>query len=116
MMRWWKRMWRHGETLWHVLRGQVYRAETVEWLPPLTQLHQARVYLVGEVGAPWQAAFLCPCGCRSLIQLNLLPDAKPRWQYRLARWGEVTLAPSVWRNMGCRSHFVMRKGRIRWCL
>jgi hypothetical protein len=25
------------------------------------------------------------------------------------------LYPSVWRKGGCRSHFIMRKGRIRWC-
>ena len=114
-MRWWKRKLAQGEDLWRVLRGQVYRAVNVEELPAENALHQARVYLVGEVGEEWKAAFLCPCGCRALIQLNLLPETRPRWLYHLATWQEVTLRPSVWRKTGCRSHFIMRKGRIRWC-
>ena len=114
-MRWLDRIRAQGEDLWRVLRGQVYRAETVDEVPPARALHQARVYLVGEEGEPWQAAFLCPCGCRALIQLNLLSETRPRWTYRLGFWGVVTLSPSVWRKQGCRSHFFMRKGRIKWC-
>lgn len=114
-MRWLDRIRAQGETLWRVLRGQVYRAETVDEVPPANVLHQARVYLVGEEGEPWQAAFLCPCGCLSLIQLNLLPETRPRWVLRLGFWNVVTLSPSVWRKQGCRSHFFMRKGRIQWC-
>lgn len=110
-----KRIHAYGQDLWQVLRGQVYRAEVVDDLPDLATLHQAKVYFVGEEGQPWQAAFLCPCGCCSLIQLNLLPEARPCWSHRLASWGEVSLYPSVWRKGGCRSHFIMRKGRIRWC-
>ena len=73
------------------------------------------VYLVGEGGDPWFAVFGCPCGCGDLIKLSLLPNERPRWSARGHWTGTVSLAPSVWRQVGCKSHFWMRKGRIRWC-
>lgn len=73
------------------------------------------VYLVGEGGHLWFAAFVCPCGCGELVQLNLLPDARPRWSAERHPDGTVTIAPSVWRVAGCRSHFFLRRGRVEWC-
>ncbi|MGD9420073.1 MAG: DUF6527 family protein [Verrucomicrobiota bacterium JB025] len=59
---------------------------------------------------------LCPCGCGCLIHLNLLFDlSRPRWDVRQEADGSATITPSIWRNNGCRSHFVLRHGRIRWC-
>jgi hypothetical protein len=73
------------------------------------------VYVLGENGYRWSAAFRCPCGCGATVQLNLLPEARPRWTLTVHDDRSVSLRPSVWRNAGCRSHFVMRHGRIEWC-
>lgn len=36
------------------------------------------VYAVIEEGEPWQAAMLCPCGCKAQIHLSLLPGDRGR--------------------------------------
>lgn len=89
-----------------------YRAKFVEDLPD--QLDKRRVYLVGEKGAAWQAALLCPCGCEANIQLSLVERDNPSWRATVAHGGLVTLHPSIWRIRDCRAHFFIRHGRIAW--
>lgn len=72
-------------------------------------------YLLREAGEDWQASMLCPCGCGSIIELNLLTDERPVWHATIEADKTLTLKPSVWRHVGCRSHFIMRRGRIVWC-
>jgi hypothetical protein len=79
------------------------------------KLDHARVYLAGEGDNLWAAAMICPCGCGDVIELNLLKQARPCWSVQEHSDGTVTLAPSVWRQKGCRSHFLLRHGRIDWC-
>jgi len=88
------------------------RAEEVEDLPD--EFGDDRVYLIGEDGLWWSAAFTCPCGCEAVIQLSLVPNDRPRWRAEVAENGVISLFPSVWRTKGCRSHFVVRDGKIRW--
>lgn len=90
-----------------------FRFEKVENLPPL--LSDKKLYLIGDADCEWAAAMLCPCGCRSIIHLSLAPDSRPSWRFREHRDGTVSLLPSVWRTVGCRSHFVLYKGCIIWC-
>ena len=71
-----------------------------------------RVYVIGENGHSWHATLLCPCGCGERLSLNLLPDDSPCWVL-LDDGGVPTLHPSIWRRVGCRSHFFLRGGRIR---
>lgn len=73
------------------------------------------VYLIGEGEYLWSAAFLCPCDCGELVQLNLLPKSRPRWAVVRHPDGSVTVSPSVWRVAGCKSHFFLRRGKIEWC-
>lgn len=75
----------------------------------------ATVYLVGEGGHLWFVVFVCPCGCGELVQLNLLPDSRPRWSAERHPDGTVSVSPSVWRTAGCRSHFFLRRGLVEWC-
>src|ERR1700740_136421 len=73
------------------------------------------VYLIGEGGLEWSAIMMCPCGCRETIRLNLIPASdRPVWKIRREKNGTATITPSVWRQVGCRSHFVLRSGEIRW--
>ena len=74
------------------------------------------VYVVGEQGNEWLAAFYCPCGCKAEIHLNMLCcDDRPTWSVSEDFRRRATLIPSVWRNIGCKSHFLVTNGRIRWC-
>lgn len=89
----------------HVIRG-------VAELPE--QPATGTLYLVGE-GQAWSAGLVCPCGCGKLIQLSMLQDEFPKWSVEVTFWGLPTVEPSVWRTSGCRSHFFLQKGKIRWC-
>jgi len=73
------------------------------------------VYIAGEGPNVWAASLVCPCGCEEIIELNLLPQARPRWSFTEHKNGAITLEPSVWRRSGCRSHFILRDGLIHWC-
>lgn len=73
------------------------------------------LYILNEDGDPWQATMICPCGCNAVLEMNLVPDEKAVWLAKVEKDGTGTLHPSVWRQVGCRSHFFIRNGRIRWC-
>jgi hypothetical protein len=89
-----------------------FEASVSEKFP--TVLSPANSYLVGEQ-KPWSAALVCPCGCKDVIQLSLLPNDSPKWTATSDRKGMPTLSPSVWRTTGCRSHFFLRQGSIVRC-
>ncbi len=56
----------------------------------------------------------CPCGCGDTLIINLDRRAGKAWRlYRLR--GRLSLYPSVWRDTGCQSHFIIWRGRIFWC-
>jgi hypothetical protein len=55
----------------------------------------------------------CPCGCGDEISVNLDPRTGPAWRtYQTARG--FTLFPSIWRESGCKSHFIIWEDRILW--
>ena len=72
------------------------------------------LYVVGERGEDWYAAMVCPCGCRAVLELNLVPSGRPCWKLTTHHDESPSLFPSVWRQVGCRAHFFMRQGRIVW--
>jgi hypothetical protein len=69
------------------------------------------IYIVGEKNYSWMVALKCPCGCRAIVQLNLLKGVFPSWRLSFKR-GLITIKPSILRIVGCRSHFIITKGRI----
>lgn len=73
------------------------------------------LYCLGDTECDWAAGLRCPCGCRAFIQLSLAEDASPSWRIERKRSGEFTLIPSVWRTVGCRSHFIIYRSRLLWC-
>lgn len=78
------------------------------------RLPKRDLVLAREGGEDWCVGFHCPCGCGRVVELLLVAEAKPRWDLYLDK-GRPTLSPSVWLKSGCRSHFWIRDGRIRWC-
>jgi hypothetical protein len=93
--------------------GAVTYRMTVEPDVP-DQIAPRRLYVVGDTGQYWLAAMKCPCGCGADIQLPLSGDDGPRWSVEGAA-DAPTLRPSVHRTTGCRSHFILRRGKVVWC-
>ena len=90
-----------------------YKAVPYEELPD--EYEKNVLYLIGENNEYWQAAILCPCKCGDLIQLTLDTKGKPRWQVFLNKKNQPTLKPSVNRKVKCKSHFILREGKVIWC-
>ena len=55
----------------------------------------------------------CPDGCGEAITLNLDPRTDKAWRIYESKRG-LTLFPSVWRDTGCQSHFVLWDDLISW--
>jgi hypothetical protein len=56
----------------------------------------------------------CPDGCGDTLAINLDPRMAKAWRF-YERRGQPTLFPSVWRDSGCESHFIVWHGSILWC-
>ncbi len=72
------------------------------------------IYVVGTAKQAWLIVFICPCGCNETIQLNLLREARPRWNFKLNWNNTITINPSVRRSKGCKSHFNIRNSKVVW--
>lgn len=72
------------------------------------------LYLIGSDNCYWVAVLQCPCRCGSTIQLPMSAGSRPCWQF--SGTAEMpSLYPSVNRTVGCRSHFILSNGKIKWC-
>jgi hypothetical protein len=102
--------------LWSFIRAPfapVYRISRVSEKPEC--MNNRTVYLIGEDGAFWAAVFVCPCGCRAEVWLNLLKHKdRPTWTIEAGKRAEAHITPSVWRQVGCKSHFFIKRGRLIW--
>lgn len=109
------RIWMWGRRLlrWLLGRSRPLTTLRVEELPD--RLCESAIYVVGEGVHLWSVAMLCPCGCGSTLQMSVMPEGRPRWRVDMHEDGTASLHPSVWRRTGCRSHFFVRRGHIRWC-
>ena len=90
-----------------------FRTQRIEELPD--QLEPATIYIAGESEYLWFVAMICTCGCGETLHMNLQTDTRPRWSVTCHEDGTVSLLPSVWRKVGCRSHFFFREGAVVWC-
>lgn len=98
---------------WFSPRKKPLRTAWVEELPD--RLQRDAIYVAGENEYVWFAAMLCPCGCGETVYMNLQPETRPCWRVVRHQEGSITLHPSIWRQVGCRSHFFIRRGLIQWC-
>lgn len=65
-------------------------------------------------GALRSMLMCCPDGCGEILVVNLDPRSGKAWRIYM-RAGNVSLFPSVWRDGGCCSHFIVWRGNILWC-
>ena len=96
---------------WNRWRHRKFTVLTVVDLP--IQAKRGVFYLVQDGGFAWAASMQCPCGCGDSITLNFI-GGRPCWSAEVDARGFVTVHPSIWRTSGCRSHFWIRQGRVRW--
>jgi Family of unknown function (DUF6527) len=90
-------------------KGEVVNRREVDDLAPL-----AGDSAIVVRGRDRSFVICCPDGCGELLTINLDERAGPAWSlYRSSRG--VTLYPSVWRESGCKSHFIVWHDTILWC-
>ena len=88
----------------------------VEESPSNDTVHIGDFYVVMRSGDPRWALFRCPCGCNDVVTLSLQKRHRPFWRLAVGSKGRPFLAPSVWRNVGCGSHFWIQDGVVVWAL
>jgi Family of unknown function (DUF6527) len=94
-------------------KNKTYRTVYVEELPDIVEIE--KIYILGEGQYLWSAAMKCPCNCKNVLQMSLHQDGTPRWNLTIHDNGTVSLYPSIWRKVGCKSHFFFKEGKIQWC-
>lgn len=105
-------MMKFFEKLFRKQQRAQYKYIFVEELPK--RVRHRRVYILLNQGYAWQLNLLCPCGCKVLLFVNLIPEVKPSWQYSIDSKGRLTLYPSIYRRQGCESHFFLTDSKIKW--
>lgn len=56
----------------------------------------------------------CPCACGDDLVFNLDPRIDKAWRLYI-RKKKITVFPSIWRDNGCESHFIIWNSNIHWC-
>ena len=64
-------------------------------------------------GLPRLLIMVCPCGCGEQLVINLDKRAGPAWLF-YNKNKKYSLYPSVWRDSGCESHFILWDNRVLW--
>lgn len=65
-----------------------------------------------ERGRPRCLVLSCPCGCGETLPINLDPRVGPAWRLYTSRNSSLTVFPSIWRESGCNSHFIIWRDKI----
>ena len=76
-------------------------------------LERAGDFAIVERGTPRLLVMKCPDECGDTLRINL--DRRTAKAWRLYRDEDgISLFPSVWRDTGCRSHFIVWGDSIYW--
>lgn len=90
-------------------RGEVERQH--EAGPRLTETGD---YVLVRRGVARSLVMRCPDGCGETLTINLDPRSGKAWRLD-EKGGHLTLYPSVWRDEGCRAHFIVWHDALLWC-
>lgn len=80
----------------------------------MAKLRKPGDYVAVVRGVPRAIVMSCPDGCGETLTVNLDRRVGPAWR-KYDRDGQLTVYPSVWRESGCRAHFIIWKDQILWC-
>lgn len=114
---WLSHMWQYvwgikPQTILPPETASFYQVEVAEDLPEVISYNS--IFLIQDGNEPELLAFKCPCGCQENILLNLLGDASPQWHFSITDNGIIDVHPSIWRIVGCKSHFWIIDGNVKW--
>jgi hypothetical protein len=104
---WWRNIWARIAPPRHL------RVVEGDSLPK--QLPRRDLVLARDGDEDWCVGMRCPCGCGQTIELLVILEAAPRWDFSVDNKGRPSLSPSVWLQKGCHSHFWLKNGRVEWC-
>lgn len=97
------------------------RETTLRLLGEVTHRHEAdkRLNAPGTAllvrrGVLRSLVMKCPDNCGDTLTINLDRRAGPAWRLYRTRHG-ISLYPSVWRDSGCQSHFILWRSHVLWC-
>jgi hypothetical protein len=94
-------------------RHSNYKGETEHQSAAASLLREAGDIALVTRGVPRSVVILCPDGCGERITVNLDRRSGPAWRlYNTG--GKLTLFPSVWRESGCKAHFILWNDVIYW--
>jgi hypothetical protein len=68
-----------------------------------------------ERGVPRALVIKCPDGCGDILLINLDRRSGKAWRLNRTADDKLSLYPSVAKQGGCESHFVVRRSEIIWC-
>jgi len=91
-----------------------YRVELISDNPVSEEINDNVVYVVGGKDYVKWAYLKCPDNCGKDIMLNLSENREPSWKVKRDKIGRVTLHPSIHKLDGCKSHFWIKKGKLKW--
>ncbi len=102
---------------WWYRRKAYYRAtKYIDSFAEAEALEPREIGLIVDGKIRKWAVLQCPCGCGERIYVNLMRSSSPFWEIEIHPDSKISLHPSLYRGEGtCESHFVVRKGVIKWC-
>jgi hypothetical protein len=112
-----RREWESGQAVPHKTRLPPVTYPSlaiVQEAPRNNEVLPGSVTVIAPGRRPKWVMFLCPCGCRAVITLPLQRTKRPYWSCHRSSAGRATLHPSIWRDVGCLSHFILEDGRVFW--
>jgi hypothetical protein len=91
-----------------------YRIKLISDNPRSEKLKNNIIYVVGTKNYIKWAYIKCPCGCKEPIMLSLNKNEFPSWRIKQDCIGRASISPSIHRTEGCKSHFWIKRGKVRW--
>lgn len=89
------------------------KGTTEKYAEAIAKLHIPGDYVVVVRGTPRSIVMVCPDGCGENVTVNLDRRVGKAWR-KYERNGKLTIYPSVWRDTGCRAHFIVWNDHILW--
>jgi hypothetical protein len=80
---------------------------------PADALSAGKIVLVGTKDHPKWLKLQCPCGCKSIIALNLMQSHSPKWTVEIDSEQMVSVFPSV-HSTDCGAHFWIKRSEVIW--
>ena len=89
------------------------KGSTSKFSEAIPKLHAPGDYVIVARGVPRSIVMACPDGCGEILPINLDRRVGKAWRtYESGQ--ELTVYPSVWRDTGCRAHFIIWRNKILW--